>query len=147
MGEYGIKLGAAFLLLFLDFFGGDALDFFLIIFGWEIEFVDNSLLFVIINNARSGPGRDINAVGNSFEFDLIASEIVIISNAGVKLGNARAEFCDFNSDGGKTNTPVFEFVGEPLSDSRRFKIWEDKAFKLAVAELCFSGLDKGMIGI
>ena len=72
---------------------------------------------------------------------------MIISDAGVELGDTRAEFGDFDSDIRETNMVMVKFIAEPFFNGGRFEVGKNVIFKLMKGEFGFSGLDEGVVGI
>ena len=127
--------------------GGDFFKIFDVIFGWEIEFVENLAICEIIDDVRIGPGGDVDTVGDGFEFYFFASDVVVVGDAGVELADAGAELGDFDSNGGKADSSLVKFITEPLFDGWRLQVGKNKAFKLLVREFGFGGLDESMVGV
>lgn len=142
-----IKEGATRVFEAADLVGGDLLDLSGVICGGQAEFIDNSLLEEELDDVGVGPGGQINAVGDGFEFDFVAGEVVVVGDSSVKFADAGTEFGDFDGDGGEADAAVFEFVTEPLADGRRFEVGEDEALELIIVELGFGGLNESVVGV
>ena len=142
-----VEFGATMGLEGADGGSGKAVDVLLVILGGKIEFVDDPLFFEVGEDFGIGPGGEVDAVGDGFELDLVAGEVVIVGDASVELGDARAEFGDLDGDGGEADAAVLEFVGEPLFDGGGLEVGKDEALELVVAEVGLGSLDESVISV
>ena len=120
MGEDFVELGATEFFEVADVGGGDFGDVFIVVGSGEVETVDDSLFAEVGDDLGEGPGGDVYAVGDGFEFDFVAGEVVVIGDAGVEFGDSGAELGNFYGDGGELDAAVVEFVGEPFFDGGGF---------------------------
>jgi len=111
VGEYAVELGATKVFVATNVGGGDFLDVFGVFGGGEVEFVEDVHVAVVRNDVGENPRGDVDAVGDGFEFDFVAVDVVVVGDAGVEFADAAAEFGDLDGDGAEFEAAVDEFVG------------------------------------